>query len=41
MRWVRRVMKNAIDRGLMLPTRFAGDYPTRVAVAVKAREITV
>ena len=39
MRRMRGVMEDAIDRRLVLIDCLAGDVPTRVAVAVKTREI--
>ncbi len=39
MGWMRGVMADAIDRRLISVTAFAGDYPARVAVTVKTREI--
>ena len=39
MRRMRGVMEDAIDCRLILIPAFAGDYPTRVAVTVKTREI--
>ena len=39
MRWMRGVMEDAIDRRLILVGSFAGDLPTRIAVAIKPREV--
>jgi len=39
MRRMRSVVEDAIDRRLILIPAFAGDDPTRVAVAVKSGEV--
>ena len=39
MRGMRRVVEDAVDRGLVLIGSFPGDLPARIAVAVEAREV--
>ena len=40
MGWTGGIMKDAVDRRLVLVGAFLGDDPTGVAVAVKSREVT-